>query len=85
LVYIDRMKKRPYPEDVRSDFIRELDRRREHAAAKARRFDRVVLEVKAEALDREQRVERARRQAKSPGSSRYGIEMPNSFCERLRF
>lgn len=55
------MKKRPYPEDVRPDFIRELDRRREDAAAKARRFDRVVLEVKAEALDREQRVERARR------------------------
>ena len=54
------MKKRRYPEDVRPNFIRELDRRREDAAAKARRFDRVVLEVKAEALDREQRVERAR-------------------------
>ena len=57
-------KRRFYPEDTDPRFAQELARRREEAAeaaAKARRFDRVVLEVKAEALDREQRVERARR------------------------
>jgi hypothetical protein len=35
--------------------------------------------------ERKEEEVNAPRQAKSPGSSRYGIEMPNSFCERLRF